>query len=367
MLCGLRIAETRFVGCLYFKKRSQLRTDRNRNNGISARSGPKCYKLPKGIVSMRTKLANWTRLAVVVVAVFGTQTGCKSGWKMPGTDMFPWSKKPSESTLAGSSPSLSMPSNNPTSTAGPAYKNSPSPLASNATNPRRPTSPYGAVNSTVPAFNMPPNTPTASSYPPNSPMSNNGSGVSAGANGYSTGAYNMAGNTNRTGGFTPPTGYGPPPQSPTGYGPPPQSPIGYGSTSNPNALAGLPPGVGGIPSGLPQASNNLPIYAPMGNANIPALPAAYNAAAVNSMPASSMPNALPNSVQPSSLPPTSAYGPAVAAQTYTGAAPYRPGSVARQTSYDFSNQGAGAPGLPPANVPTTANGLPYGAPNGMNR
>lgn len=356
-MCGLRFAEIRSVDCLYIHKRSQLRTDRNRNNGISARSGRKCYKLPKGIVSMRTKLRNWTRLAVVVVAVFGTQTGCKSGWKMPGTDMFPWSKKPSESTLAGSSPSLSMPSNSPTSKVGPAYKNSPSPLVSNAANPSRTTSPYGATNSAGPSFNMPPNNPTANSHPSNSQMANNGSGVSASANGYSTGPYNMAGNTNRTGAFTPPTGYGPPPQSPNGYG----------TATNPNAVAGLPPAYGGMPAGLAQSSNNSATYAPMGNGGIPALPAAYNAAAVNNMPQSSMPNALPSSFQPSSLPSNSANGPAVAAQTYSGAAPYRPGSVGRQTGYDFSNQGAGVSGLPPASVPNTANGLPNGIPNGMVR
>ncbi len=266
---------------------------------------------------------------------------------MPGTDMFPWSKKPSESTLAGSSPSLSMPSNNPTSTVGPAFKNSPSPLVSNAANPSRTPSPYGAASTAAPAINM----------PPNNPMANNGSGVSAGANGYATGPYNMAGNTNRSGGFTPPTGYGAPPQSPNGYG----------TATNPNALAGLPPAYGGAPAGLPPAPNNSATYAPMGNGSIPALPAAYNSTAVNNIPQSSMPNALPSSFQPSSLPSNSTSGQAVAAQTYSGAAPYRPGSVGRQTSYDFSNQGAGASGLPPASVPNTANGLPNGAPNGMFR
>ena len=172
----------------------------------------------------------------------------------------------------------------------------------------------------------------------------------------------MAGNTNRTGAFTPPTGYGPPPQSPNGYG----------TATNPNAVAGLPPAYGGMPTGLAQSSNNSATYAPMGNGGIPALPAAYNAAAVNSMPQSSMPqssmpNALPGSFQPSSPPSNSANGPTVAAQTYSGAAPYRPGSVGRQTGYDFSNQGAGVSGLPPASVPNTANGLPNGMPNGMVR
>ena len=327
--------------------RSRLRSEQNRNNGISAQGGRNCYKLPKGIVSMRTKLGNWTRMAVVVVAVFGTQSGCKSGWKMPGTDMFPWSKKPSESTLAGSSPSLSMPSNNPSSPVGPAYKNSPNPLASNAANPSRPSSPYGS--SAGPSFNMPPNNPLAS----------NGAGVSASANGYSTGPYNMAGNANRTGGFTPPTGYGAPPPSANGYGSPmPQ-----------NALAGLPPAYGGMSTGLPPSPNSSAAYAPMGNAGIPAMPAGYNAAAVNmpqnTFPQSSMPNALPSSFQSSG--PNNTNGPAMATQSYNGAAPYRPGSVGRQTSYDFSNQGAGASALPPPIVPNTANGLPYGGANGIYR
>ena len=343
LLCGQRFAEIKHLGDFEFNMRSRLRSEQNRTNGISAQSGRNCYKLPKGIVSMRTKLGNWTRMAVVVVAVFSTQSGCKSGWKMPGTDMFPWSKKPSESTLAGSSPSLSMPSNNPTSPIGPAYKNSPNPLASNAANPSRPTSPYG------PSFNMPPNNPLAS----------NGAGVSAGANGYSTGSYNMAGNANRPGGFTPPTGYGPPLQSPNGYGnPPPQ-----------NALAGLPPAYGGMPTGLPPSQNSSAAYAPMGNAGIPAMPAGYNAAAVNmpqgNFPQSSMPNALPSSFQ--SAGPNNTSGPVVATQNYNGAAPYRPGSVGRQTSYDFSNQGAGASALPPSSVPNTANQLPNGAANGLYR
>jgi len=82
---------------------------------------------------------------------------------------------------------------------------------------------------------------------------------------------------------------------------------------------------------------------------------------------SSMPNALPAAYQPSSLPPSAGAGPAMGAQTYAGAAPYRPGSVGRQTSYDFSNQAMGGAGMPPANIPNTANGLPGGQPNTMFR
>ena len=335
-----------------------MRTNQNRNNGISAQDERECYKLPKGIDSMRTKLANWTRLALVVVAMAGTQTGCKSGWKMPGSDMFPWSKKPTESSLASSSPGLSMPSNSPTSQMGPAYKNSPSPLVSNAANPNRPTSPYGATNTTGPSFNMPPNNPLA-----NSQLAANAAGASANANGYSTGPYNMAANQNRPG-FTPSSGYG----APTGYGAPPQSTAGFASPTAPNNLAGmqtaLPPAYGGAPTGLPQSSNNSS-YAPMGNGGISAMPAGYNAASSNTMSAqSSMPNALPGGYAPSGLPPSPTSGPSVATQTYSGPAPYRPGSVGRQTGYDFSAPGTG---LPPSSVPNTANGLPNGSPGSMYR
>ena len=353
-----------------------MRTHQNRNNGISALDERECYKLSKGIVSMRTKLANWTRLAVVVVAMAGTQTGCKSGWKMPGSDMFPWSKKPTESSLANSSPGLSMPSNSPTSQMGPAYKNSPSPLVSNAANPNRPTSPYGATNTTGPSFNMPPNNPLA-----NSQMANNGAGVSASSNGYATGPYNMAATQNKTG-FTPSSGYGAPTGygastgygAPAGYGAPPpsspQSPTGYGGPSPSSALAGmqsqLPPAYGGTPAGIPQSTNNSS-YTPMGSGGIPAMPAGYGGGANIAMQGqSSMPNALPSSYSPSSLPPGPTSGPAVATQTYSGAAPYRPGSVGRQTGYDFSTPGAGS-GLPPSGVPNTANSLPNGSPGSVYR
>jgi hypothetical protein len=296
---------------------------------------------------MRTKLATWTRLAVVVVAISSTQTGCKSGWKMPGADMFPWSKKPSESTLAGSSPSLSMPpSGSTTSPLGPAYKNSPTPLAGNAANPGRPSSPYGGT--TGPSFNMPPN--NASSYPGNQ-LAGNGAGVTSSANGYTTGQYNTASNANRVGGMSPPTAYGAPtspygaPSGSTGYSAPPT-----------NAVAGLPtslpPAYGGIPSGGPTQSPSISSYAPMGGTS--AIPAGYNSSAMpnTAQTPSSMPNALPSTYQPSALPPSTPIG-SNGVQNYAGAAPYRPGSVGRQTGYDFSPPGASG-GAAPASYPSTA-------------
>jgi hypothetical protein len=109
------------------------------------------------------------------------------------------------------------------------------------------------------------------------------------------------------------------------------------------------------------------------NNSLQAMPATYNAGAVNQMP-QPLPvpsqSSMPNAFQPSM--------PSVATQQYNGAAPYRPGSVARTTGYDFSNQGPGGAvansiptmppgmGLPPA-VSNTANGMPNGTPYGMNR
>lgn len=334
---------------------------------------------------MRMRLANWTRLAVVVVVVAGTQTGCKSGWKMPGSDMFSWSKKPSEATLAGSSPSLAMPSGSPSGPVSPAQRNTPSPLASNAANAGRSGSPYGspngAANSSGPTFNMPPNNPIANM---------GGAGAAASSNGYTNGPYGMVGNQPRPNGAPAQGGYGTPNSNVanSGYGAPsngyaPNAPAGFkpsGSTGYApptNVVAANPPSLplaygGGLPpgAGSPQAGMGAPAFA---NNSLQAMPATYNAGAVNQMPQplpvpsqSSMPNALPNGFQPNM--------PSVATQQYNGAVPYRPGSVARTTGYDFSNQGPGGAvassiptmspgmGLPPA-IQNTANGTP----NVMNR
>jgi hypothetical protein len=256
--------------------------------------------------------------------------------------MFPWSKKPSESTLAGSSPSLSMPPNgSTTSPLGPAYKNSPNPLASAAANPGRPSSPYGGT--TGPSFNMPPN--NASNQ-----LAGTGAGITSSANGYQTGPYNMASNANRAGGMTSPTAYGATGGAPAGIS-------GYSAPPS-NAMAGLPssmpPAYGGMPTGGPVQSPSISSYPAMGG-GVSAMPAGYNPGAMPNATqgASSMPNALPSSYQQSALPPSSPAAPA-AAQNYAGAAPYRPGSVGRQTGYDFSNQGVGG-AVAPASYPNTAN------------
>jgi hypothetical protein len=89
-----------------------------------------------------------------------SSTGCKSGWKMPGKDMFSWGRKPSETTLAGAGPSTTYPKS-------PALTSTPTQI------------------------------PNSSSTKPNAPLGMNsyastganGMGSAAAANGYQTGPY----------------------------------------------------------------------------------------------------------------------------------------------------------------------------------
>jgi hypothetical protein len=345
---------------------------------------------------MSTKLTRRKIFAVLFVTVVGAgQTGCQSGWKMPSASIFPWSKKPSESTLAGSNPSLAAPgsktgsfASGTGSPASPASNNTPALLSSaNA----RGGSPYGGAmggnRSTI---------PTASDFTP--PQANPTAGLAANANGYQTGPYSMGGvKTGLTApspygapnsmaanqppnGFAPATGFNAPGNQPQGrpanpglaFTAPPQQP----QFNNP----GLPSASGFAPAnGLPPqtqpamvASSNFPGNAPFGNTGLPpasgmpnssmpnpgmsannmvtAVPAGMSATNMASLPPApptySMPNAAPTG-QPAPI--THA-----ATASYSGASPYRPGSTSRSTAYDFSK--------PPQNgaptVPHTANGLP---------
>lgn len=351
------LPKTKYKDGLKANKSSLKRTNRNRNIDVPAHDERDAPSYQRELLAMRKKISNWTRMAVVVAVVAGTQSGCKSGWKMPGSDMFAWSRKPSEATLAGSSPSLSMPTTSSTASANtsPALRNTPNPLANSVASGNRPGSPYGATGSTGPSFNMPPNNPTA----------NHVAGVSASANGYSTGPYSMAGNAQRPGGYAPASGYG---GTQPGMTAPP--PSGYGAPPAPsNAMAGLPPAYGGAGTGVPQTPS-LSAYPTMASSNVPAMQAGFNptmqAAATALPPPSNMPNAFPGAQQSNGHQ-------AMSAQNYAGATPYRPGSVGRTTGYDFSAQGSGAvagmQGLPPImsmppnhSMPqmNTANGQPNG-------
>ncbi len=329
--------------------------------------------------------------------------------KLTRRKIFPWSKKPSESSLAGSNPSITAPTaktgtfaSGTGTPSSPAANNTPALLSSS--NQRGP-SPYGGAfggnRSTI---------PTASDF--TTPQSNPTAGLAANANGYQTGPYSMAGA--RTG-LTAPSLQGAPNnvamnQPPAGFAPatgfnagnaPQARPTNTGVAFNPPAQppqfnnAGLPATNGfAPPSGLPGqsqptniAANNFPGNAGFGNPGLPPAPGMPN----QGMPTQGMPNqamanaGLPNagmansnmvpampagmsSTNMASLPsappsfsmpnaaPMGAQGPGAQAATasYGGASPYRPGSTGRATAYDFSR--------PPANgatnVPHTANGLP---------
>jgi hypothetical protein len=300
-------------------------------------------KAIKGIgLAMRTTFANWTRLTLVVAVVTASQTGCKSGWKMPGTDLFSWSKKPSESTLAGSSPSLAPPTA-PGTGSGAAVSGSPvSPATRNTPN----------AYASAPKTTAPYNAPTAA-------MANNRMGTPPGfpaptgnaAMGSPNGMNGMVASSN---GYQTPQGFAPQ----QGYGVPSAN-AGLAATntaapnfamptslppSMPNAMVtnNLPPAYGGaVATNNPTAGYAMP----PATGTIPAMPAAYTAQAP--MP-SALPTSMPNAA-PSNFPSSQ---PNMTAPAYAGAAPYKPGSTARSTGYDFSNS------APPAGVPNTASGAP---------
>jgi len=62
---------------------------------------------------MHSRFPIWVRSGLLLAVLAGSQTGCKA-WKMPGSDMFPWSKKPSQDKLLGTKPPTNLPSSNAT-------------------------------------------------------------------------------------------------------------------------------------------------------------------------------------------------------------------------------------------------------------
>ncbi len=273
-------------------------------------------------------MSNWVRFGILIAVVASSQTGCKTGWKMPGADMFSWSRKPSESTLTGAGPSIPSPSSIPQS---PALKSTPNQI-SNLSPSQRQVSPYGTSGMSTAANAAP-----------------TGAGAAATANGYVTGPYQT--NNQKLAGGTPPTPYAPsgfaPPTNPNNVGAAPSYAVAPAGQSAPTGYGNLPPTPNGVPNygapatsgavatNLPPTSYGAPSYNPVGAAGVPAMTAGYNNAGLpptngnlSSMPIASG-NAQANGLN--SLPPQSA-----------STAAYQPGSVKRQTGYDFSNQGQGA-------------------------
>jgi hypothetical protein len=307
--------------------------------------------------AMRTYITKWTKLALVIAAVAGTQTGCKSGWKMPGKDMFSWSKKPTESSLAGSNPSLSVSG----SSTGSGLASSSSGLATSGS----PMSP--ALKNTPMSMSNAPKSPYGASSPAGSFSSPQG--LASNANGYQTGPY-MTSASGRPTGYAAPSGYAgaQPMGQPNGLAmnaPAPSSAPPMGMASNnppysmPNAGAYQQPNQ---PAAIAQSGYSAPSFP--GATGVPALPAGMSSTNMASLPQpSSMPNAASQgfaSNQPNMNTPT------MTAPAYGGAAPYRPGSTGRSTAYNFSapqTSASSGQSLPTSNVPHTANGLPAPQPN----
>ena len=382
---------------------------------------------------MRSRTRNWVFTGLVLALLAG-QTGCKSGWKMPGSDMFSWGRKPSESTLVGNGPSISTPGSTTASATprsatppasapigtpvSPALRSTPNQVASTALNP-------GAAN---PNASGRPNGTSFGGYGPNStPYGSTasaapGPGAAASANGYTTGAYAtgqprapMGVNSAPYGQLASNPALGMQPQGPQMQGPQMQNPqmqgpqlagaqspsgqgvsFAQGPSSLPTAnqnfnfpssaqVAGPSPQVyGGMtvprgPSAIAAAPGGAlpPATVPSGGSMIPptaptanGLPVARTASAqgVPAMPVSSGTN-LPPGLPPNSQMPV-AYGgtapssmPVMSTPTSSGATPYLPGSVGRNTPYNFSNQGPGAtPAAPAPSFPRTATD-PYAIPN----
>ncbi len=304
---------------------------------------------------MRLSLLRWGNLALVgLIVTTVSTTGCKSGWKMPGKDMFSWNKKPSEETLAGQGPSMTYPTS-------PAANHTP--MAVNGMGAGSSSS----LNTGLVAKSSGPSvSPTG--YGTTPPMAQ-GTGAAA-ANGYQTGPYGTSGAAGAYAARSTSTPYGTalgstpsatgaPTASysagPTGStGASPYTPVGSQpmASNNPYASRPLtapsvaPSGTPAIPTGYSQQgmttgqqmpSNSNP-YATSGTSSSYAYGAnPYGAGAPQSAPTGSNPYAPAASSMPSMTAPTAAsYGSNVA----TAGGSYRPGSTARTTSYDVASPSA---------------------------
>ena len=330
---------------------------------------------------MRLSLLRWGKLALVglIVTTIST-TGCKSGWKMPGKDLFSWNKKPSEETLAGQGPSMTYPTS-------PAANHSP--MAVNSMGAGGSSS----LNTGLVAKSSGPSvSPTG--YGTTPPMAQGGG--AAGANGYQTGPYGTSGAAGAYAARSTSTPYG------TALGSTPSASTGMtgGYSAGPTSSTGAPPYT---PVGSqPMASNNPYASRPMATPSVapsgtPAIPTGYsqqgmttgqpssagsnpyasagstNSYAYGANPyASSAPAMAPTTVNPyassatsMATPTAAAYGDSTGVATASGA--YRPGSTARTTSYDISAPsatyagGSGAPSYSPPQSSTPMMASPSGS------
>jgi len=338
---------------------------------------------------MKFDVTNWTRLAILsLVASSFISVGCStsSGWKMPTPKMFSWSKKPSETTLAGAGPSaIKYPDS-------PASKQSPQAIASAAagTAPKPGMAGPGAsaamgtgARGTQPTYTPPNGMSNVAFAPP---------AAAAAANGYSVGPYNTysqpgaAANALASSGV--PNGYnGGIPAS--GMSPSnPFSSANAGGLPSTQMYSGATPGALASGRGVPQFQAGLqPSNVGVSPGSMP--PGAMPPGAMPGMTAGSMPNSFaaassspnaglgaspiasnaPNFTMPQTMPAASGYTPVGSSNmansqssSFPGAssasgssvpgqmaaynmqssgsglstASFRPGSTGRQTNYDFS-------------------------------
>ncbi len=319
---------------------------------------------------MRVNISQWTRLAALLVVVVSiSSTGCSGGWKMPSMKM-PWSKKPSESALAGSGPSsLTYPES-------PASKQTPMAVASAAAGkaPMASTgapgtanavTQFGGAKTTPAAFGSPSITgsPVAGYKPP-------ASGAAATANGYQTGPYNTYGQAGAAGALAtagaparpngaPANQFSPSaPGTATGYAasnpyaPPPganpglPSSQGYGgglAASSYGAKPSTMPAMPGAPAQQPPA--NMGQFASSGQPSIPtfnpsATPVGFAAASpVGTHGANPMTNPMPGGQY---SPVGTSGSPASAPNGYAQSAPGNP-AMGGAFSMPNAQQGYGAP------------------------
>jgi hypothetical protein len=294
----------------------------------------------------------WMRVAFsgfMIVAI--SSTGCKSGWKMPGKDMFSWGRKPSETTIAGTGPSTTYPKS-------PALASTPTQIPNSSS-----TKPIG-MNSFA---------STGSS----------GMGAAAAANGYQTGPYGTSSSAmtqtpsvasaqpNSSGPYGTSTFGAPNPYGPANTSTPAANPsYAYNGAAGNYSLPSRPTGIAGAATNTAGTTGT---YGPgqaasfgagqAGNYGAPAsLPAAATAMTNSGSAGFGMPTYGPANGSPQ------VYGQPSTGLTSTGGSagqsgPYTPASTATSAgAYAGANQypGAGYQAANPYTVqPNSTTGNPY--------
>lgn len=313
----------------------------------------------------------WTCLGMIACSL--SLTGCKSGWKMPGKDLFSWNKKPSENTIAGKGPSLTVPpspaSNHaPTAVAstgpsGPSTKTSPfstagyNPTTTPGTSPANPTSangyqvgPYGMAG-TSGSSGTPTAAPGLANNSATNPVLGGNSAVAGSGYGIPAAPKMPTQYANNSPGLPAVQTYGGASNNPYGYSAPPanmtaSSGVGGAtpSTATPGLVSPGAPGTGFTPppgnmasSGYPQPTTNYS-NALMGSSPNPNVAASGTSAGNYGSAGTSGTNV---GYAPSTNYAGTVTNPYAASNGVANAGGYRPGSTSRTTSYDIT-QPAGA-------------------------